>query len=59
MRSDDDVDLNALMDEQVKPALGVIPDDVHHQTSSAAVFDALNTDFMKPVTDIGTALLEQ
>lgn len=48
-----DDDLNKLMDEKVKPALGVIPDAVHHQTSSSAVFNALGTDFMKPVTSVG------
>ncbi|XP_026283650.2 retinoid-inducible serine carboxypeptidase-like isoform X1 [Frankliniella occidentalis] len=54
-----DDDLNKLMDEKVKPALGVIPDAVRHQTSSSAVFNALGTDFMKPVTSIVEQLLNE
>ncbi|KAK3930483.1 Retinoid-inducible serine carboxypeptidase, partial [Frankliniella fusca] len=54
-----DDDLNRLMDEKVKPALGVIPAGLRHQTSSSAVFNALGTDFMKPVTSIVEQLLNE
>lgn len=50
---DTDADLNSLMDDHVKPALGVIPAALKHQTSSQAVFEALAADFMKPVTSVG------
>ena len=46
--------LDELMNTRVKPALEVIPPRVEFHTTSPQVFAALYSDFMKPVTSIGT-----
>jgi len=53
-----DIDMDTIMNEQVKPALGV-PSKVRHQDSSSSVFNALYQDFMRPVTDVVERLLNE